>query len=277
MSDTNNLHAYVAITTNRAGSDYDALQAQYRRHVARGLDAATSYSWSHSLDNDSSDAFLLWSGEGASAAGDHASSDFDVRHSLTTALSYEFPERPAHTVGARLLSGWGIDAIIHARSGFPVTVLNAEDTTGLGLANAFRPNWVYGQPLWMADGSAPGGRVLNPAAFSPINPPLGDVGIQGSLGRNVPTGFGMWQMDVAVKREFHLAERRGVELRLEAFNMLNHANFGDPVKFLDSPVFGRSTSLMNMELGTGSPGSGLAPMLQTGGPRSVQASIRFHF
>jgi hypothetical protein len=268
--------SYVALTTNHAASDYDALQFQYHRQVARGLDAAASYAWSHSLDNDSSDAFLLWSGLGASAAGDHASSDFDLRHSLTAAVSYEFPDRAARTATGRLLGGWGIDAIVHARTGFPITVLGAEDVRGFNLVNAFRPNWVYGQPLWIADSSAPGGRALNPAAFAPISTSVA-IGAQGSLGRNVPSGFGMGQLDLAVKREFRLAENRGFEVRLEAFNALNHANFGDPAKFLDSPVFGRSTSLLNMMLGTGSPGSGLAPVLQTGGPRSVQASIRFHF
>jgi hypothetical protein len=277
MSDTANLNSYVVLTTNLAGSDYDAMQFQYRRHVAAGLDATASYAWSHSLDNDSSDAFLLWSGEGASPAGDHASSDFDVRQSLTTALSYTFPARAAHNPMGRLLGGWGIETILHARTGFPITVLDSEDVTGLGLANAFRPDWVYGQPLWIADSSAPGGKTLNPAAFAAVPAPLGAVGAQGTLGRNVPTGFGMWQLDLALKREFHIRERFGIELRLDAFNALNHPNFGDPVKFLDSPLFGRSTSLLNMELGTGSPGSGLAPALQTGGPREVQVAIRFHF
>jgi hypothetical protein len=277
MGDGNNPAEYFVITSNHGASDYDALQFQYRRHVARGLDAAISYSWSHSLDNDSSDAFLLWSGQSASAAGDHASSDFDVRHSLTAALSYDFAEHAARTVGGRLLGGWGLGAVVHARAGFPITVLDAEDNFGLGLANAFRPNWVYGQPLWIGDSSAPGGKSLNPAAFTVPTAPLESIGIQGDLGRNVPAGFGMWQLDLVVKREFRMTESRGIQLRLDAFNALNHPDFGDPVRYLDSPIFGRSTSLLNMELGTGSPGSGLAPALQTGGPRSVQASIRFHF
>jgi len=277
MSDTANLGDYAVVTTNRAVSGYDAMQLQYRRHVAAGLDATASYAWSHSLDNDSSDAFLLWSGQGASAPGDHASSDFDVRQSLTAALSYAFPMRASRTAMGRLLSGWGIETLVHARTGFPITVLDSEDVTGLGLANAFRPDWVYGQPLWIADTGAPGGRKLNPAAFAAVPAPLGAVGAQGTLGRNVPTGFGMWQVDLALKREFHVKERFGVQLRLDAFNALNHANFGDPVKSLNSPLFGRSTSLLNMELGTGSPGSGLAPALQTGSPREVQAAIRFHF
>ena len=279
MSDTANLNEYAVLSSNRAASGYDALQLQYRRHVTSGLDATASYAWSHSLDNDSSDAFLLWSGEGASVAGDHASSDFDVRHALTAAVSYELPRRPtARTAAGRLLGGWGIDGILHARTGFPITVLDAEDTTaGLGLSNAFRPDWVYGQPLWISDSAAPGGKTLNPAAYVAVPAPLGAVGKQGTLGRNVPTGFGMWQVDLAIKREFRIVEQCGIQLRLDAFNAFNHPNFGDPVKFLDSPLFGRSTSLLNMELGTGSPGSGLAPALQTGGPRAVQVSIRFHF
>ena len=38
-----------------------------------------------------------------------------------------------------------------------------------------------------------------------------------------------------------------------------------------------STSMLNLMLGTGSPGSGLSPILQTGGPRSLQATVRFRF
>ena len=277
MSDTANINNYAVVTTNLGGSDYDALQVQYRRHVTLGLNAMASYVWSHSLDNDSSDAFLLWSGERASAAGDHASSDFDVRHAFTTALTYAFPARAAHGFTNHLLSGWEVDSILHARSGFPITILDSEDSVGLSLANAFRPDWVYGQPLWIANPHAPGGRTLNPEAFAAVAAPPGEPGIQGTLGRNVTAGFGMWQLDLALKREFRIKERLGLELRLDGFNALNHPDFGDPVKFLDSPLFGLSTSLLNTELGTGSPGSGLAPALQTGGPREVQAAIRLHF
>src|ERR1035441_6535299 len=98
-----------------------------------------------------------------------------------------------------------------------------------------------------------------------------------SAGRNVPSGFGMEQVDFSLKKEFHFGEQRGIQLRLEAFNVLNQANFADPIKFMDSPLFGQSTSMLNTMLGTGSSGSGLAPVLQIGGPRSVQLSVRLHF
>jgi hypothetical protein len=260
----------AALTTNNGRSGYQGLQAQYRRRVVRGFQALASYAWSHSIDDDSSDSFLMWAGAGASATGDRGSSDFDLRHSFTAALTYEFPAR---TAGARrLLNGWALDAMLRARSGFPITVLEDEQYLGIALANAFRPDLVAGAPIWIADSNAPGGRYLNPAAFRSL-----PTGRQGTLGRNTITGFGMSQADLALRREFRLGERRTLQFRLEAFNGLNEANFADPLRFMSSPMFGRSTSMLNLMLGSGSPGSGLAPILETGGARSFQATLRFYF
>ena len=87
----------------------------------------------------------------------------------------------------------------------------------------------------------------------------------------------MSQLDLAVRREFSAGEHRSLQLRIEAFNALNHANFADPVRFLASPLFGQSGSMLNLMLGTGSPGSGLAPVFQGGGARSLQIAPRFKF
>jgi len=260
----------VALTTNHGSSDYQGLHAAYRRRVARGLQALASYTWSHSMDDDSSDAFLVWTGPGSSVARDRGSSDFDLRHTLTSGLTFEFPRRAAGM--ARFLGGWAMDAMLRARTGFPITVLESEQYHGVNLSNAFRPDLVAGQPVWITDRAAPGGRRLNPDAFRSPAP-----GIQGSLGRNAVTGFGTSQLDLALRREFRLAERRAIELRMEAFNAPNQANFADPAEFLSSPMFGRSASMLNLMLGTGSPGSGLAPLLGTGGARSLQGALRFHF
>jgi hypothetical protein len=262
--------ALFALTTNDGASNYQGLQVQYRRKVLQGLQALVSYSWSHSLDNDSSDAFLMWAGTGSGAARDHASSDFDLRHSLTASLTYELPVRSAGR--ARWLGGWAIDSLARARSGFPISVLLNDQYQGIGLANAFRPDRILNQPIWIDDASLPGGRRLNPAAFQ-----AAAAGMQGTLGRNSIAGFGMEQVDLALRREFRRQDRKVIQVRLEAFNVMNQANFADPVKFLSSAVFGQSTSMLNLMLGTGSPGSGLSPILQTGGPRSLQATVRFRF
>jgi hypothetical protein len=251
--------ALVALTTNHGESDYHGFQAQFRRRMLRGLQVWGSYTWSHSIDNDSSDSFLMWA---ATGPGDRGSSDFDLRHAFTSSATYE----PA------VFRGWALDAIFRARTGFPLTVLQSEQYQGITLMNAFRPDLVYGQPLWLSSGGDPGGRRLNPAAFD-----VTATAVQGTLGRNAIPGFGMSQVDLDLRREFRFSEHCRLLLRIEAFNVLNHPNFGDPSRYMNSPIFGQSTSMLNMMLGTGSPGSGLSPILQSGGPRSLQGTIRFQF
>jgi hypothetical protein len=262
--------SWIALTTNDGHSAYNAFEAQYRRRFTSGLNGLVSYTWSHAIDNASSDAFLSWAGP--STPTDRGASDFDLRQSFTTTLSYTVPQREPERRWRRLAGGWSANAILRARNGFPITVLENEEYMGITLTNAFRPLLLLGQPLWTGDPNTPGGRRLNPAAF-PVMP----AGQQGDLGRNAINGFGMAQLDMAVSRDFPIREKVALEFRVDAFNALNHPNFGDPVRYLDNPLFGQSSSMLNMMLGTGSPGSGLSPLLGTGGPRMFQLGLRLHF
>lgn len=272
------LFKFIALTTNNGRSNYHSLQVHYRRHLAHGVDATASYTWSHSLDNDSSDAFLVWAGPGSAPANDRGSSDFDLRHSFNASVIYQFGAPVTAPSWRRFLAGWSASAILQVRSAFPITVLQAEDFDGIGLNNAFRPTRILSQPVWLSDPSLPGGRRLNAAAFlpTPMNPATGQQA-QGTLGRNSIYGFGMSQVDFSLSREFKKGEHKALTLSVEAFNVFNTPNFADPVKYLDNPLFGHSTSMLNMMLGTGSPGSGLAPLLQVGGPRVLQLSLRARF
>ncbi|HXA07058.1 MAG TPA: carboxypeptidase-like regulatory domain-containing protein [Bryobacteraceae bacterium] len=263
---------WLALATNNGLSSYDALQFQYRLTGSHGFSGLASYAWAHSIDNSSSDSELQWVGPGLNAARDRGSSDFDVRHSFVADISYEPPRKHSGPFSSWLLNGWGLDGIVRARTGFPITVLNADYSMGLSFANVFRPDLVPGQPVWLSDPSAPGGRRLNSAAFQEA-PGL----IQGELGRNAIAGFGMYQIDFALRRDFAVAERRSFQFRIEAFNALNHPNFADPLRYLSSPLFGQANSMLNMMLGTGSPGSGMAPLFQNGGARSLQVMMRFRF
>jgi hypothetical protein len=251
---------WMALATNHGASNYHGLQTQFRRRFARGVQAMVAYTWSHAIDNSSSDSLLYWAGGGGSTRSDRAASDFDLRHTLTAGFTVDAGR------------GWSVDGVLRARSAFPLTILTADQYNGINLTNAFRPGLVAGQPIWIADASAPGGSRLNAAAYQPAA-----EGVQGSLGRNWLRGFAMSQVDLAVRRNFKLRERVTVQLRAEAFNALNRASLADPVRNLNSPLFGQPTSMLNLMLGTGSPGSGLAPIFQTGAPRSIEVGVRFGF
>jgi hypothetical protein len=246
----------LSFASNDGASHYNGLTAAYKHTLAAGLQASAAYSWSHSIDMGSSDFLLYLIQPGSS--GDRGSSDFDVRHTVTGTLSYMLPGK------------WTLSGVITARSGFPVDVLITETYNGSAISND-RPNIAAGVPLWIADPNVPGGTRLNANAF---RAPASGIG---GLGRNAIRGFAMWQQDLAAERPIRVKESLRVSFRAEAFNVFNHPQFADPLRFLSSPLFGISGSPLNLMLGSGSPASGQTPAFQGGGPRIVQLSLRLMF
>lgn len=133
-----------------------------------------------------------------------------------------------------------------------------------------RPNLIPGQPLWIESPLLPGGRRINPAAFSA--PPQN---VQGDVPRNFLRGFGFSQLDLAVRREFAPNERTRLQFRAEAFNALNTPNFADPsgtaYTYSFDSTFGLATRMLNTSLG------GLNKLYQVGGPRSLQFGLKLAF
>jgi hypothetical protein len=145
-----------------------------------GLVGVFSYTWSHSIDDTSSDV----GGDNITDPRiDRGSSDFDARHAFNAALSYEIPGLNRERVLRALFNHWSADAIFTARTALPVNVLvdfgDLEDSDLLEP----RPDRVPGVPLYVK-ATVPGGRRINPAAFS-IQTTLR----QGNLERNLVRGF----------------------------------------------------------------------------------------
>ena len=252
----------VQVVRNEATSDYHALQLQFQRRLLRGLQALASYTWSHSLDDASSDF-----GVGL----DHASSDFDIRHVFSAATTYDIPSPRAQFARA-VFGNWSIDTIVRFQGATPVNISARTSMNLFGETVSSRPDLIPGQPLYLDDPLAPGGRVFNRAAFSV--PPLGR---QGTFGRNVLRGFPLHQTDFSIRRRFDLGERLNLLFRADIFNIFNHPNFADPNGTLSASTFGQSTQTFGRGLGSGSFGSGLSPLYQIGGARSMQFSFKVQF
>ncbi len=263
----------VLLMRNTATSDYQALQLQFQRRLSRGLQALASYSWSHSIDtasNDSSRSTLP--SQTINPQMDRGPSDFDVRHTFNGAITYNFPNASVGTVGNAILRNWGMDSIFTARTATPVNIITGSSSL-FGVPGGTRPNLTLGVPLYLVDSTVGGGRRINRAAFAP--PPAGQ---QGTLGRNALRGFGVWQLDFALRRQFNLKERVNLQLRAEFFNVFNHPNFGDPIGDLSQGLFGQSTSMLGGSLGSGGGvNGGFNPLYQLGGPRSLQLALKLQF
>ncbi len=256
--------AQYQAATNHGASDYEGLQLQYRRRMSSLLQGTVSYTWAHSIDNGSADSGVYLVDSLVAPGADRGSSNFDVRHNFAAGLI--FTPRGS----GWLVRDWALSGMLRARSGFPVDVVATENLLGLGFDDLGRPDRVPRVPLWIADDGL-GGRRLNPSAFAAA------PGLEGSLGRNAIIGFGMAQLDLALDRAVPLSRSSNLHLRLDAFNLFNHGNPADPVRFLDSPLFGRPASMLDLMLGTGTARSGAAPGFQIGGPRSLQLTLRLQF
>jgi Carboxypeptidase regulatory-like domain/TonB dependent receptor len=263
----------VIVNDNSATSDYHAFQLKFQRRLSRGLQALASYSWSHSIDIASTDAANNRTTPDtiASPEIDRGNSDFDIRHSFTTGVTYDLPFRGSQRFLKPILSGWSVDAFVFGRSAPPVDVVGISFSAA-GVRLDARPNLNSGVPLELFGSQFPGGKIFNRAAFT-----AAPVGQQGNLGRNVLRGFGAWQADVAVQRNFRIRENIGLRFRTEFFNIFNHPNFGSPINTLSSPFFGRSTQTLANSLGSGGANGGLNPLYQIGGPRSIQLALKLQF
>lgn len=262
--------------TNDGESEYNALQVQYQRKLSRGFQAIASYTFAKSLDNVSDESQNNFQAPTARLDPnvDYGFSTFDVRHAFNGAVSYEIPAFFENGIGRAVFSDFGIDAIVRARTATPVNVLTGRDPLGLGFATVVRPDVVAGQPLYIDDANAPGGRRFNPSAFDARFATPGNALFtqrQGTLGRNALRGFGVSQVDLALRRNFKFSETFAFQFRVDAFNIFNRANFANPSGVLTSGNFGTATQTLNRSLG------GLGSIYQIGGPRSFQFAAKFLF
>ncbi len=265
---------FVNVTSNTASSNYNALQVKFDRRLSKGLQALASYTWAHSIDIASTDAFanyLNTPGFIANPNIDRGDSDFDIRNSFTAGVTYELPSPESNRVLHAAFGDWSVDTFILARSAPPVDVIGAIFFAA-GTALYPRPNVNLGVPQVFYGSQYPGGKIFNKAAFTA--PPKGQ---QGDFNRNVLRGFGATQVDFAVQRQFPLAERLRLNFRSEFFNIFNHPNFGFPNNNLTGPLFGRSTQTLASSLGSGGPNGGFNPLYQIGGPRSIQLALKLQF
>jgi hypothetical protein len=268
------------LISNAATSDYAALQAQFRRQMAHGLQGLASYTWSHSIDTASAGSDSVGSNTFVPSSAAHTnrgSSDFDVRHSFTAGLTYDIPVRKLNSVANAILHGWSLQNVFQMRSATPVNVFEASFGQLGPFSAQVRPDVVQGS-FYLFGSQYPGGRAINAAAFMPPpTDPNGNPLRQGDLGRNALRGFGLFQWDFGVHRDFAIYEFLKLQFRAEMFNVLNHPNFAPPQAGIGNGSFGLSTQTLGQSLGSNVGSGGFDALYQVGGPRSIQLALKLQF
>ena len=225
-----------------------------------GLLVRANYVYSHAL-NDGSAGGGAADGTGpqndACRSCEKANSSYDARQVFSLNFSYQVPFGKNHWYGGWQWSGSATD-----RTGLPLNVTvtrKATDVLDGNVLSSQRPDLVPGVPLYLDYRTT--GLWLNPAAFA-----VPAKGTWGNFGRNVVRAPGLFQIDTALSKKTRLTEKFGIEFGIEAFNLTNHPQLGNPgVNTSSSTAFGKITSPIN----TSPVGAGT--------PRQLQLMTRFTF
>jgi hypothetical protein len=208
------------------GNSHDnALEASLR-HQGRVLEYNIAYTWSQSIDQGSS---LSDPVDPVDAAASRGLSAFDLTQNFVANYRYRLPvERALRAIGEPpqwLARGWQLSGLTRITTGFPVTLINNNDTSLLGT----QPNGVNNNgvdqlnftpgPLQLNANSGHG-NAFDTSLFSV--PALGNFG---NSRRRFFHGPGSNDTDLALEKSTSLPEGRALEFRIEAFNLYNHSQF----------------------------------------------------
>jgi len=227
-----------------ATSSYNALQTSVRRQYGDSLTFVANYAWSRSIDNASG----LYSFSQPSGLNlgqfpnqflnlNRGLSEFDRSNVFTAAIQYK-------TKGNRWVRNFEIFPMLTAQSGLPLYIGQTNTNPAQNATNQQRPNLIDPSVSLYTQEVPNGTGVQYLSPTSAANFPLAPTGPFfvgsgsartlalpteiGNLGRNVIRSPGQLDLNISVGRSFHIAERLGFTIRVEAYNAINHTNFQAP-------------------------------------------------
>jgi hypothetical protein len=260
--------------TNGGYYNYNSLQVELRRRLSKGLYLQGNYTFSKNLTNaiGTSQQLVEPFLDNNNKQWDKSRSDFDLRHVFNLNAIYDFPfgkgRKFLNNSGwlDRIVGGWELSSIVSWTSGPPITLVDTRGTlnrSGRSARQTPSTNLTNDQiRALMGIFETPQGifyinpSVINPAtgrasegfgqpafsgqAFFNVNP-----GQTGNMARAVLDGPGYFNIDAAMLKNIRIKENLRLQLRMEAFNMLNHPNLAPPAtgQFvnINSATFGQVT------------------------------------
>ena len=237
------------VYTDISAETYRGLKLSAQRRAGRGISVSGNYTWSRCKGDPNSPGFLQ------EASGftnpddpklDYGYCNQDRTHLASVTLGAESPEF-GNTVLRILASNWRASGIVSARSGSRLNVTTGRD-------NAF--NGQTGQRPDQISDDVYGGTLTTYLKRTAFAQPA--AGTFGNYVRNSLVGPAFWTVDLAVSRLIPFGGTQNIELRLEAFNLLNNFNWGNPVLNFGSGTFGQVRT-------------------QAGDPRIMQFGIKYGF
>ena len=239
---TPNLGQIIELNDGGNG-EYNSLQAKLTKRVSHNLNFQASYTYGHSIDNGPAPFNLGHINndnpqDPRNLRAEVASSDNDIRHNFIFSGLYRLPIGRGQAFFGNwgrteelILGGWQINSVFNAQTGTPVNVIRSSN--GDKFYSGLRPDLV-GDPT-LPKGQRTLDHYFNTAAFDSSRFDTCNTGtnpgcnfLPGTAGRNLITGPGYINLNFSLFKEFALAERAKLQMRLETFNTLNTPHFQNP-------------------------------------------------
>ncbi len=216
----------IAYVDSDSLSDYNALWVTVRKAYSHGVQINSTYTWSKSMDLNSlgsQGGYTLQNN--FNPKGDYGLSDFDARSHFVFSGIWNLPFH-----GNRLKEGWLLANITQLQTGNPLNVTTT--STFNGVSATVRPTligaYTTGRGATLTNGNV---SFIHATACATVTAgcsfyaqPTGF----GNLRRNALTGPGFADSDVSLEKTTKIAESASLVVRIDAFDLLNHANFGNP-------------------------------------------------
>jgi len=248
---------FTAQMGSGSNANYNGLQVQFTRRMANGWQFLAGYTFAKNISNNEGEEGGYADGGAAlgqndnDQKGERGLTVNDVRHRVTFSSLYELPFGKgkrwlgnANALVNGILGGWELTAIASFQTGFPITPKSGTDFANVG-TGTFRPDRI-------CNGNLPGGdrtvaRWFDTSCFTNeflIADNNNGIFRFGNSGRGILTGPGIQNFDFSLLKDFHITESKKLQFRAEAFNALNHANFGADgvITTVNDSRFGRVTS-----------------------------------
>ena len=222
-------------------SSYNALWLVATKSFANGLSFNMNYNWSKSLDTNSLGSQGGYTFQDSNNPGNNwGPSDFDTRHHYAANAIYSLPFK-----GHRLTEGYSLSTIIQYQTGNPVNLTNTSTYTGV--SGVIRPNLVgpiATQKIQTAITNVT--FIQSTVCSATLLPPScsfqNTTASLGNMSRNKIFGPGFADIDLSAQKETKMFEGLALKLRIDAFDILNHPNFGQPSGNTTSSSFGQISS-----------------------------------
>ncbi|HEY7097956.1 MAG TPA: carboxypeptidase regulatory-like domain-containing protein [Terriglobales bacterium] len=244
-----------------AVSNYNGLTASFTKKFSN-LQVQANYTWSHALDEISNAGFLQYNfATNTSVLNpsdpnnlrrlNYGNADYDTRHYLS--LNYVWNTNYAKSGWLKLLTDWTVSGTLFSRSGLPYTAVDSNTT---GVLNGFNYFTTAGFNVFanttIGPVSCDRGALTTPCVTSTVNTPGGQfspaVNGFGNQRRNQLYGPNFFDTDLTLMKNFKIPRWEGSNLGIgfQFFNVLNHANFDQPVGDIFDPQFGQINNTVSV-------------------------------